>query len=531
MAKMEMRSEWLWIILLCVSCAQVRNPQGGPRDTTGPILVNSSPLPMSTGFNGSWVELEFDEYIQLVNVREQVLISPPLSEDPDIELKGNKRIFIDFGEQELERNRTYSIQFGDAIVDFNERNPLVENTFLFSTGDYIDSLSLSGQVVSARFKDTCEDCMVILADAGPDSTIYQEKPLYITRTGSDGRFRLDHLRSEAYRIYAFKDMDADLLVDDRESLAFLLEMVTPSYADSTTIELLLFTPDQTYDQVKTYDWALDGTRLDLVSGTRDTLPSSSGPSMENVVAIQELGGRMDSVRYWFDPPLTGGSSVFVGEGLEQDTIRLGRTVELETVDRWIEDPMIPNPTAQLELEFFVPMQVLDTSLIHLQWADSMKVHPDWMIEQKPFFSIATSYAWPMGSAMDLIIEPGAFTDIYGRVNDDTLMYGLDVPEPDDFGLLSLDISVPDDSLGHVIAFLDSQRLPLETLMTQEDTIWVLKDLEPGTYYLTSFRDEDGDGEWTTGNIQNGRLPEPVMEPRPIQIRANWELESKVILAY
>ena len=185
----------------------------------------------SINFIGKKIEITFDEYITLENANQNVLISPPLSEKPDIKLK-NKTVVIKFKE-DLAANTTYTINFGTAIKDLHEGNQFKDYVYSFSTGDVIDTLSIAGKVFDAESKKPVEDAYVSLYAADRDnldSLPLSTKPNYITKTDKEGNFRLDGLADKKYLVFAIKDVNSNLYFDQpNEEVAFLDTLVEASY--------------------------------------------------------------------------------------------------------------------------------------------------------------------------------------------------------------------------------------------------------------------------------------------------------------
>lgn len=216
---------------LAQRCANAVAPTGGPKDEIPPKVVEEVPENRSINFSGKKIEITFDEYITLENANQNVLISPPLSEKPDIKLK-NKTVVIKFKET-LAENTTYTINFGEAIKDLHESNLFKDYVYSFSTGDYIDTLRIAGKVLYAEDKKPVEGAYVSLYSADHDnldSLPLSAKPDYLTKTDKEGNFRLDGLADKKYLVFAIKDVNSNLYFDlPNEEVAFLDTLVEASY--------------------------------------------------------------------------------------------------------------------------------------------------------------------------------------------------------------------------------------------------------------------------------------------------------------
>ncbi|MCI5057586.1 MAG: Ig-like domain-containing protein, partial [Flavobacteriales bacterium] len=168
------------LLVTVVSCAQQQAPTGGPKDTAPPRIISSNPQNFSTGFNEDFIELEFNEFVQLKGIQKQMIISPPLKEKLDIKTKG-KSVRLPMPKS-LKPNVTYVINFGEGITDITEFNPLDSNLFVFSTGDFIDSLKIRGKVKDAKSLKPLDAILVMLYEENIDSLPYQIKPTYVGKS-------------------------------------------------------------------------------------------------------------------------------------------------------------------------------------------------------------------------------------------------------------------------------------------------------------------------------------------------------------
>ena len=272
---------------LAQRCANAVAPTGGPKDETPPKVVGTVPENRSTNFIGKKIELTFDEYISLENANQNVMISPPLSEKPDIKLK-NKTVIIKFKET-LAANTTYTINFGAAIKDLHEGNQLKDYVYSFSTGDHIDTLCIAGTVLYAEDKKPVEGAYVSLYAADRDnldSLPMTTVPNYLTKTDKEGKFSLNGLADKKYLVFALKDANANLYFDlPNEEVAFLDTLVPASYPwtppkpqvlDSTIVDSTLIINDSTLF-IPADSLVIEHDSLTLIPDTLQTLPQDTLP--------------------------------------------------------------------------------------------------------------------------------------------------------------------------------------------------------------------------------------------------------------
>lgn len=218
-----------------IGCAQIGAPTGGPRDSIPPVLVSAIPKLLTTNFKGNKITLIFNEYINVLEVQKNVIVSPFPKTFPIIDFK-LKTVNIKLKDTLLE-NTTYSINFGNAIADNNEGNPFKEFTYVFSTGKTIDSLKLSGTVLMAETGKPDSTLQALLYRNANDSSVQQRKPDYIAKINATGKFTFTNLSEGVYKIYALKDGDGGKTYNSKiESFAFAdADIVVAAVADSVLL--------------------------------------------------------------------------------------------------------------------------------------------------------------------------------------------------------------------------------------------------------------------------------------------------------
>ena len=232
----------VWFVMMCFVCivagcaSRGAGPQGGPTDSIPPRVLFSVPADGSTHVQKQEIQIRFDEYVKVEKASEEVLVSPPGKSQPTVKAVG-KRVSVTLNDSLLP-NTTYTIYFGDAIRDNNESNPLRDYTLSFSTGDAIDSLSLSGTVLFAQTLKPAIGAIVGIHPAEEEDSVVYKKPfLRVARTDSTGRFDIRHIAAGAYRVYALSDSNRTYTYEPNEPIAFTDEPVTVPYSG---LELRLF---------------------------------------------------------------------------------------------------------------------------------------------------------------------------------------------------------------------------------------------------------------------------------------------------
>ena len=319
----------LMLMIVVYSCASMGNPDGGPYDEEPPKFVRSTPKPFAINSKEKKVTIEFDEFIKLEKAAEKVVVSPPQLEQPEIKASGRKVVvgLVD----SLRPNTTYTIDFADAIVDNNEGNTLGNYAFTFSTGTTIDTMEVSGTVLSASDLEPVKNIQVGLHSDLSDSA-FMKKPFdRVSRTDSRGHFSIRGIAPGKYRIYALMDGNQNYLFDSKtEMIAFSDSIIIPAmedamrqdtiWKDSLTIDTIKsvgytrFLPDdiilRAFKEENDRQYLTRSERdkenhfVLTFSARADTLPTLKGLNFDERDAfIIEKTDRNDSICYWIKDSL------------------------------------------------------------------------------------------------------------------------------------------------------------------------------------------------------------------------------------
>ena len=238
-----------FIVAALMQCAKRGSPTGGPKDEDGPVLEKAEPDNMTVNFKGNTIRLYFDEYIKLEKLQEQLIVSPPLKYIPEITPQGGTNKYVQIKIKDtLQENTTYTLNFGQSIIDNNEGNPASFLTYVFSTGDYIDSLQLQG-VVRDAFDQKVDDFVSVMLyeidTSYTDSTIYQRPPNYITNTlDSAVIFTINNIKKGKYALFALKDEAKNNKFDQNiDKIGFLQDTITLPTDSTFVLNLFKEVPD------------------------------------------------------------------------------------------------------------------------------------------------------------------------------------------------------------------------------------------------------------------------------------------------
>ncbi len=225
----------LFLLFSLSRCANIGRPDGGMKDEIPPVLKDSKPIVNSLGFDNDKVRIFFDEIVVLKNLSANFLVSPPMNKTPRVSAYG-KELFIEF-EDTLQSNTTYTLYFGDAVVDNNEGNMLRNFSFSFSTGYDLDTMRLQGIVVDAATLDPVSGIIVGIYDNYNDSVFTKNVPLRIAKTNANGVFSVNNVKPGAYIVRALLEMDNDFKFSKpTETIAFCDSIYTTHQETLTLLD-------------------------------------------------------------------------------------------------------------------------------------------------------------------------------------------------------------------------------------------------------------------------------------------------------
>ena len=525
---------------LAQQCANAVAPTGGPKDTTPPVVVGAVPENQSTHFIGKKIEITFDEYITLDNASQNVMISPPLSEKLDIKLK-NKTVVVKFKE-DLVPNTTYTINFGAAIKDLHEGNAFKDYVYSFSTGDHIDTLSISGKVLDAETMKPVENVHVGLYAADRDnldSLPMTTAPNYITKTDKEGQFRLDGLADKSYRVFALKDANSNLYFDlANESAAFLDTLVAPSDSTLKPLTLHMFTEVDSAQVLLEKKLVEEGLlrfvfrhpAKGAVVMTPEMLPDTF-----NLVTTHSAA--YDTVWWYFTPNVKDSLWVQV----KYDTVINDSThYSLKFKDKKAKNKkpeplkvknnligrggLIPSDTLTLTFsEPIVRYAMRDSAVFKrdtLVFYDTLAFEP--ADEQGMKYRLVNPIAADVSYTIE--IPDSVFFGIRNRTNE-AIKLDFHVVSDDEYGNIYITV-MPPKGMRQVVVQLtnESGKVIREQVITKNSEV-MFDYLMPAKYKLRAILDADGNGKWSTGNYHHHTLPETIVDYKDVlDLKAGWDID-------
>ena len=564
---------------LLTRCANPVTPEGGPKDVTPPKVISCDPPQSTIHFKENTIHINLDEFISLKNPTSEIMISPPVKIPPDYRLRG-KSIVIKL-EDSLAPGTTYTINFGKSILDITESNVLTGYTYILSTGDYLDSLTMKGKVISAFNMQPQKDIFVMLYidnnDTIPfDSLPFKVPPHYITKTNDAGEFTFSNLRNEQYKLFALADQNSDMIFNQpTEKIAFYDSMALAEYIpeplpdtaktdsastkiksdsipkkDSATKEktpslfylLNLFEDTDSTQRLLKKNLVRDDMvlmvfkyplkQLTLVSLRHDSL----SPEF-----LQEFSSRHDSLTLWITDRKTDSLFLSVADsGKILDTIRIKIVKKEEkrkkdalpdrlALTHSAKGNSLNQFTSRLEISFSYPLSLWDFSKI-LLIDEKDTLNPKVEFSDSIHRHITIFHAWKEEKSYKLIIPDSVFFS-HNKLTNDSLIQSFRTRAQKEFGTLFLTYSTSKNPGPYLFQLLNEKEDIIYSKHYSDQPGKIeFHYLTPGKYKIKAILDQNRNRRWDTGKYKIKRQPEKVFYlPKTIEIRANWDVEESLDL--
>ncbi|WP_281847770.1 Ig-like domain-containing protein [Olleya namhaensis] len=517
------------LALTFINCANRGNITGGEKDVTPPKIRYSEPANFSTNFNSKEIKIYFDEYIKTKDLTKQLVISPPMNTKPDITPLGSPSEYIKIKILDtLAPNTTYAINFGNSIVDNNEENPYPYYRYVFSTGDYIDSLSVKGSVMDAIKRTTDPFISIHLYEADStytDSIVYKENPKYITNTlDSTTNFKLENLKEGAYKLIALKDNNSNNKFDQKsDEIGFYEEFITVSADTSAFYELKIFKEEIDYKAESAR--LVSGEKIafgfegeDYKDMTIDLL--SDAPKDYSYSYFKDE--KTDTLNYFYKPKLEVDSLVFkVTNRTKIDTF----TVRIKDNKR---DSLLVKASPSSNIDFFetlklsanIPISKFDKSKITILDKDSTKVSFTTKLDTLQN-TIEVDFDKTEDNLYKIQLLPSTITDFYNLPND-TLNFNLRTVK--ESGLGNARVILKNATYPLIVQFLNKTgEVKYEQYATTPKPLDFFF-LKPGEYYVRVIYDTNKNGKYDSGNFLKKQQAERVSYAKKVEeIRSGWEV--------
>jgi uncharacterized protein (DUF2141 family) len=518
----------LALLTAVLSCAKRGTPDGGPIDEEPPRYVRANPENFTTNFDENEIRIFFNEYIKLTDPQRQIIISPPMDPRPEITPLGtaSRSIRIRINDT-LQPQTTYTINFGRSITDNNEGNPLSFFTYAFSTGPYIDSLSIRGRVMDALNKEADPFITVMLYEVDStyhDSVVYSGLPRYITNTlDSATTFQLNNLKEGTYQLVGIRDVNNNYAFDPAtDKIAFADEFITIPTDDEFDLSLFRELIEGKFErpQQKAQQHFIFGYRGLVVA---DSISINALNVPEDFESRVTKDRATDTLHYWYKPNLERDTLKFVVQTPRVTDTLIGRlrTMKRDTLEFTFDPASGLELQQDLKILPTVPLTSVNDSLVRIVDQDTVQVpftgtYDQWRNEYILNFNKTERNTYRVTAF------PGAFTDFFGRQND-TLRTQMRTPSLADRGNMIVNLQGVLEFPVIVQIITDKGEVIAERYSTERTTL-TFNNVKPGKYLLRLIYDRNKNEIYDTGSFLRRRQPEEVVYfPEPIEIRPNWDV--------
>jgi len=515
-----------FVSILLVQCGMRGTPTGGPTDITPPKIKRSTPENFSTNFSGTKISIKFDEYVKVKSFTKNFIISPPVKTLPKFKLSG-KTLVLDF-DTAFNENTTYTLFFGEAIVDLNEGNTLDSNIFVFSTGDILDSLTLEGTIHDAFTGSPESEMLVHLYKNQADSAPSTVLPDYFAVV-KNGKFKFNNLAEGEYKIFALKDGNSNYLYDlPDEKIAFLNElMVVPN--DSILLELHTFQPEEEEQKIFKPSSEYSGQAL-LTFNKSVTKENYKITFLDSIVPIDSIikqwNSTLDSLTLY--SALFKASNKYLltitTDTLTRDSLKLkiGKKAQKFKVLTSYTPHFANNFHRPLKFSFNKPLaKYCDTCFFLV--IDSVQQQITGNTFDTTHNEVLLNYQFKENTDYKVIVDSAAFTSLLGETLD-SLVYDFPTSIAKELGNFLLQYDFPWGE-NYLLDLMQNGELVEQIILNKNQGNVDLKGLAPGEYSLRITIDQNADQTWTPGSyIQHTQSEEVKFYPNNVTIRANWDVE-------
>lgn len=533
--------------MLFSRCAQVAPLTGGKRDFTPPKVLKSIPENAALNFNSSVIEITFDEFVQLKDISNNVVITPQPKEFPTIEASG-KKITITFKEK-LNPNTTYRLFFGKAIADMHESNVLANYEYVFSTGNFIDSLKISGQVVNAlSLKGEADVLVGLYSIVTSDSAIYLNKPDYLTKTNESGQYTLRYLPKNTFEIVAFTDKNKNLLFDSGEEWIGFIDKQVSTEKDSL-VNLSIFKEDNSKQFIKRAISPYYGFAYVVLNREQKSNVVSLNQKADEIVCTETAINDTCFVYYnnvYDTLKLTvinienqkkDTLSVIIQSKEKVDKLKNDKKLKLELADNSMNSGAWPfYLTPEFKFSNPVTKELINEKKISFYQLneDTNKVKLPFEFEIKACNSIKLLTKMQPATKYELIFLKGAFTGITGAISD-SIKLTFKTSDPEEYANLVLKVQLPDKN-NYMLQLLNEKGLVIkeeyieQSIASSINYAVQFKNLIPGNYFAKLYKDENKNKTWDTGSFLNKKHAELIfLNTIPIKLLSNWDSETEWIV--
>ncbi len=523
-----------FFILLLVSsiffnCARRGTPTGGPKDSIPPILIKAIPKVETINFDVTKIKIYFDEYIKLEDVKKKLVISPPQKYDPIITPLGTASKFISIQILDtLDPNTTYAFNFGNSIVDNNEGNELENFKYVFSTGSYIDSLKVTGEVTDIVIKESAKNIDVMLYEydsSFTDSIIFKEKPRYIANTLDSTLYELSNLREGKYLLIALKDANFNKIYNPEiDKIGFIMDTIT--IPTDKKFNFSIFKEIPLFEMTRPKEANKGHIIFGFLGKAKDVNIELLTETPSNFNAKINFEKNKDTINYWYTPFETDSLNFLVSKDdySENFTVKT-RSSDIDSLKILKSTNNVLHLIDTFSIETNTPIISVDKTLIKIIDKDTLSVDFSTILSKsKTKLYINFDKKHEQKYALEML--PNTITDIFG-ISNDTISVNLVTKTPEDYGTININI-VSSKKSAFIVELLNENNKETAIRFAKIDKPQIVSFtlVPPGKYLIKVTLDVNKNGIWDTGSFLDKRQPELIKYfDEVIDLRANWEFNE------
>ena len=524
---------YLLVALSLASCASVSMPTGGPRDDQPPRIVESIPDSAQLSFFSRKIVLRFDENVKLNNLKNELIVSPPIGE---YEVKNSEdKIELTFDEYP-EVNTTYTLNFGNAIQDVNEGNILSNLMLVFSTGNEIDTGTISGLALDQYTEEPVKESLVLLYQNTTDSNFLYGSPYYMTKTDDEGHFHFYHLAEGYYDLILIADENGNRKLDSEESFAFYTDSVlintdslilkTSQYQDDIVLNGRIIPSKTAHQYVIPFNKTVKATKIeefDVHPAMDFTVRKLSPPT--------QLNKTNDSLYFYYKPnvPTDSFQVVLIHEN---DTLKLEspinasqRILPIHSSNRNIQI----NPSDSITLFFNQPLKSVRKEGVRVMNVTDSFYIKDFQLTHKDY-TLKIFHDWKSSKKYEVVFDSAAILGI-DTINNKKITVNISTRNSENLSSFSftpiLDSSFSDTTPVYAVLYTKSSEFTPRKI--ESGTPIHYKYINPGKYRIKFYTDLNGDEEWTPSKVFPRQVGEPIFfHPASYELKANWIAEDNII---
>lgn len=513
------------LVLILAGCASTGAPSGGPKDIKPPVMDTLlSTKNRQLNFKPRTLTFHFDEFIEVRDASKQVLVSPPLSYIPTVKHRG-KKVTFSFNEKEVLRdNATYTINFGEAIVDFHEGNKLNNFTFVFATGDVMDSLVLKGKINNALTQEAETDMVVFLYDDLRDSIVRKEKPFYSSKPNKDGYFEFTNIKSDTFRLFAIKDENLNFRYDqETEKMAFHDTLIILDRNFKHEVKLYASLP-KPYFKIMAYNVKTYG-KINILCNSKPPDSLQIRISDPTISLLRE--NINDSINLYYQTALdsfylyVADDTIKVKPGKRADYLKKSTFKKV-----YANNSPLMLPSDSLVFSFNLPVGTLSSDQILLYDTIGLLENVVYSLSNDKK-SVIVKYPWVAGEKYVMEIDSGLIKSIYDQALD-SLGMEFSILTPDKTASLKVSVSDLDSTAIYQVNVLKDKTIVYQKrLEGVPDATFTIKGLVPDRYNIEIIKDDNNNGKWDAGDYSLKKQPERYKLMKGDKLRENRETEMAI----